>query len=148
MNVRDGLLTWDQTEGFVREGYALIFGSVQTDGSPVVWHNPLGLDNTEPAHRYSPREIQVPARVDPVGDGGLQITPAVADFVAPISGIGRTDLQKTGRGTLKLSAANTFTGATLVNEGTLALAGAGAREACAWNAREQTARSSLRLPTS
>lgn len=112
-------LQWDATPGFVRDGHALVFGSAQTDGSPVVWTNPIALDGGLAGTLYRVRELEVLAARIPVGDGDLQVIPAVLQMRAALSGSGSTDLLKTGFGRLELLLPNPYAGQTLVLGGTL-----------------------------
>ena len=106
-----GTPEWGLTPGFIPGGSTLAFGSTGADGV-VTWTNPfsLGANNT---------------RTITVNDN----TATAADL-AVISGVissgANGALTKSGAGTLVLTAANTYTGATTVSGGTLALAGSGA----------------------
>ena len=97
-------LQWGQTS-FVADGYALKFGSSQSN-AVLTFLNPLQLDN---GGRYQVREVQVVG-----GTGGDRTV-----FAGVISGAANSDLLKTGSGTLELTAANTFSGNTLIAAGTL-----------------------------
>ncbi len=103
-------LTWN-TGGFVTDGYALKFGSTQSN-AVLTWQNSIALDSGTPGN-YLAREINVTA-----GVGGDKTILAGA-----ISGSTSTDLLKTGTGVLELAAPNTYQGNTLIQGGTLAFTG-------------------------
>ena len=104
-------LTWNSTAGFVTDGYALRFGSTQSNAI-LTFQNPIGLD-AGTAGTYAAREISVTA-----GTGGDSTV-----LSGIVSGSATTDLIKTGTGTLNLSAANTYNGRTFVQGGTLLVSG-------------------------
>ncbi len=97
-------LQWGQPD-FVGDGFALIFGSTKSN-AVLTFLNPLQLDN---GTKYSLREIQVIG-----GAGGDRTVLAGA-----ISGAANADLVKTGSGILELTSANTYSGNTFVQQGTL-----------------------------
>ena len=104
-------LNWASTVGFVSDGYALKFGSTQSN-AVLTFQNPIGLD-AGTAGTYAAREINVTA-----GTGGDSTV-----LSGVISGSASSDLLKTGTGTLNLTAANTYAGRTLVEQGTLLASG-------------------------
>lgn len=98
-------IQWQQAN-FVADGFALKFGSTQAN-AVLTFLNPIQLDKgTNP---YQIREIQVIG-----GAGGDR-----AVLAGMISGAANADLLKTGTGTLELTAANSFSGNTLVAQGML-----------------------------
>jgi len=98
---------WD-TGGFVSNGYALIMGSTKAN-SRIDFTNDIGLDDGTGANNYFGREVRVIA-----GAGGDS-----ARLSGVISGSENADLLKTGGGVLELTATNTYTGNTLIQQGTL-----------------------------
>lgn len=103
-------LQWGATN-FVGDGYALIFGSTQSNAQ-LSFLNPLQLDN---GTTYQAREIRV---INGVGGDGTVMA-------GTISGAANADLIKTGQGTLVLPTGTTHTyqGTTFVPEGTLQVDG-------------------------
>ncbi len=108
-------IRWEDL-GFVHSGYALVFGSL-TATNRITFKDNLNLtEATAKAINYNARQIRV---ID---------NPAVATDYATLSGIisgaSYNDLLKTGAGTLELSGdSNTYTGGTLIHEGTLLITG-------------------------
>ena len=100
---------------FVNSGYALIFGSKLSD-KRVTWVDNISLAASDPTANYNAREFRVIDNPNSTGDS--------AQLSGIVSGVMQNDLLKTGTGTLALSnAANTYTGATLIQEGTLLVNG-------------------------
>jgi len=102
-------LTWG-ANGFVPDGYSLIFGSA-TSNQMTTFTNAIATDGTTASFL--------------VANNGI-----AAGSVATISGVisGSSDISIGGggfNGTLIFSGANTYTGATIINSGALALSGAG-----------------------
>jgi autotransporter-associated beta strand protein len=93
-------LTWGSTANFVGDGQSLIFGSA-SGNSDVFWVNPIDFSN-------STRTVQVNGSRSATMEGVLS---------------GSGGLTKTGGGKLILSANNTYTGDTLVNQGMLVVNG-------------------------
>ncbi len=130
-------VVWNSTPGFVRDGHALIFGSVRSstdvdaqtgraDGAaPVVWEQNIQLDSLAGGLPYAAREIEVVGARRFFGDGGTSRIASRVQIAAPITGSSTTDLVKTGLGQLELKANNTFTGATLIQDGALITLGDG-----------------------
>lgn len=96
---------WGQG-GFASRGGSLLLSSYDADAT-VRLVNPINLGATY-------RQIDV-------ADGSAVVD---AELVGVLSGVGAS-IGKLGQGTLRLSAANTFTGGTTLAQGTLLLAGAG-----------------------
>lgn len=110
-------LYWEDAR-FLHSGHALILGS-RTADSRLDFTNSIGL-STNPAlivdQNYNAREILV--------NDNPASTTDVARMSGVISGGVYNDLLKTGAGTLELSnMGNTYTGATIVHEGTLLVNG-------------------------
>jgi autotransporter-associated beta strand protein len=109
-------LTWAGTSGtsagFIRDGYALVFGSTQSN-APLEWQNGIALDTGSTGGVYAAREIRVIK-----GTGGDYTT-----LSGTITGSNSTDLIKTGDGRLQLSNNNTYAGNTLIQAGTLEVTG-------------------------
>lgn len=103
-------LQWGQTN-FVGDGFALIFGSTQSDAQ-LRFLNPLQLDN---GTTYQAREIRV---INGIGGDGTVMA-------GVISGTANADLIKTGQGTLVLPSGvtHTYLGTTFVPDGTLQVDG-------------------------
>jgi fibronectin-binding autotransporter adhesin len=106
------MLTWNQ-RNFVGDGYALKFGSTQSN-AVLQWQNSIALDGGT-AGNYFVREINVTA-----GTGGDK-----TQMTGIISGSSSTDLLKTGTGTLELLGMNTYQGNTLIQGGTLIVGNGG-----------------------
>ncbi|HSQ58429.1 MAG TPA: autotransporter-associated beta strand repeat-containing protein, partial [Gemmata sp.] len=108
-------LTWN-SGNFVADGYALIFGSTQSDAR-LTFLNPIALGTPATSQGYGLREFRVIDNPNSTAD--------ITTLAGAITGSdARVDLLKTGGGTLELTATNTYTGATLATGGTLRLAGA------------------------
>ncbi len=117
-------LTWGSTGSFLQQGEALILGAADADAKitlAAIGTINMGNSSSSPALRT----IQV-------DDGSASIDAEISAVLALSYTVGGTapnqtftpnmgGLQKTGAGTLALSAANTYTGPTLVQEGTLLL---------------------------
>jgi fibronectin-binding autotransporter adhesin len=104
------VVTWEEP-GFVQSNFELVFGS-SASNAKVIWKTPISLTElgaTAPA--YAARTIRV---LD---------NPAVAtdwtQLNAVISGTKQNDLIKTGPGQLEFNVVNTYTGATIIQDGTL-----------------------------
>ncbi len=113
-------IRWEDL-GFVRSGYALMFGS-PTATHRVSFNDNLNLtEDNATAINYNARQIRV---LD---------NPSVATDYATLSGIisgaSYNDLLKTGPGTLELSNNNTYLGGTLIHEGTLLITGSNSNTA-------------------
>ena len=100
-------VTWN-TGGFVNDGYALKFGSTQSN-AVLTFQNPIALDAGTTGLVYTAREINVTKGTG--GDGTV--------LSGVVSGSASSDLLKTGTGTLTLTASNTYKGRTIVEGGTL-----------------------------
>ncbi len=130
-------LVWNSTPGFVRDGHALVFGSARASAdvipetgradaaAPVIWEKNIQLDSLVGGLPYAAREIEVVGIRRFFGDGGTSRWASRAVIAAPITGSASTDLVKTGLGQLELKANNTFTGATLIQDGALITLGDG-----------------------
>jgi fibronectin-binding autotransporter adhesin len=106
-------LTWNQ-RNFVGDGYALKFGSTQSNAT-LRWLNPLNLDGGTPGN-YLVREINVTKGAGNFADKTM--------MMGLISGSTSTDLLKTGTGVLELGATNNaIRGNTLIQGGTLQVTG-------------------------
>ncbi|MHA3774204.1 beta strand repeat-containing protein [Verrucomicrobiota bacterium sgz303538] len=109
-------LSWEDT-GFVSSGYALTFGSRSADRM-VTWTSNISLSDVTVAgavQNYNAREFRV---ID-----NSAVTTDRARISGIISGSVRNDLLKSGNGVLELSGNNSFSGATIVQEGTLLVNG-------------------------
>lgn len=106
-------LRWEE-KGFVQSGLALVLGSPLA-GARIAFTDNLSLTSGENTINYNAREIRVPDNAATTQDR------AVVSGV--ISGTVHNDLLKTGNGTLELTTANTFAGATIVQAGTLIITG-------------------------
>ena len=100
-----GLMTWD-SNGFVNDEDPLVFGSSTADHT-VIWQNPIQLNGLT----AQTREIRVNAGTGAAPEAVLQNVLSQGTAVA--------GLNKTGSGTLKLNAANIYTGSTDILEGKL-----------------------------
>jgi autotransporter-associated beta strand protein len=111
---------WED-KGFVNSGFAVVFGSPRAD-SRVTWVDNLSLSSA-PGNtiNYNAREIRTVDNPASVTD--------LAQLSGVISGTIHDDLLKTGTGTLELTGANTYQGATIVHEGTLLVNGSPATSA-------------------
>ncbi|MCY2974758.1 MAG: autotransporter-associated beta strand repeat-containing protein [Planctomycetota bacterium] len=99
---------------FLSNGYALTMGSTKAD-SVITLSNNIGLDDGTAATNYFAREIRV-------ADNTLS-TSDVARLSGVISGSANADLLKTGAGVLELTNTNTYSGNTLIQQGTLIATG-------------------------
>ena len=108
-------IRWEDL-GFVRSGYTLVFGSA-TATNRVTFSDNLNLtEATAKAINYNARQIRV---LD-----NTTVTTDIATLSGVLSGESYNDLLKTGPGTLELSnPANTYTGGTIIHEGTLLVTG-------------------------
>ena len=106
-------LLWEE-KGFVQSGFALVLGSSKATAKITLTDN-LSLSSGELNINYNAREIRVPDNSASVLDR--------ARIGGVVSGTIHNDLLKTGDGILELTAANTFTGAAIVQAGTLVLSG-------------------------
>ncbi|MBS0660096.1 MAG: hypothetical protein JSR82_17795 [Verrucomicrobia bacterium] len=119
-NVPGATLQWDFTPGFLKDGHALVTGSVrQSPNSPVLWLNPIALDSGTASTLARVREFEVLGTHYFVGGTSLVFEPSVLRVQAPIGGSSSTDLLKTGYGRLELTVPNTYAGQTIVRGGTL-----------------------------
>jgi autotransporter-associated beta strand protein len=111
-----GPLVWGQN-GFVPFGYSLIFGSA-TSTDMVTFTNSINLGDGS----KGTASILVANNLDPNNPGG-----SMATMSGVLSGNGGgLNINGGGfNGTLILAGVNTYTGATVVNSGTLALSGSG-----------------------
>ncbi len=114
INFSDGEeLVWNETGGFVRDSQMLIFGSESAD-SLLDWQNPIDLGSslyaTYPAGSFVMRQIHVDDNPDSEAD--------IAQMSGVLSGT-RGGLIKSGTGTLRLTADNTYSGMTFVKKGAL-----------------------------
>jgi autotransporter-associated beta strand protein len=96
--------------GFVSNGYALLMGSTKAD-SRIDFTNAIGLDDGTSGTNYFAREIRVADNTGSAND--------VARLSGVISGSANADLLKTGAGVLELTNTNTYSGNTLIQQGTL-----------------------------
>jgi MYXO-CTERM domain-containing protein len=108
-------LSWEDA-GFVNSGHALIFGSRTADRS-ITWSDNLNLSAIQQVVNYNAREIRVNDNPNANTD--------LARISGVVSGSVQNDLLKTGTGRLELTGANTFSGSTIVHEGSLAVNNAG-----------------------
>jgi|GEM_PF-904020 len=102
-------LVWNDNL-FLSNGYALTMGSTKAD-SRVDLTNDIGLDSGLSTTNYFAREVRV---ADNTGS-----TTDVARLSGVISGSANADLLKTGAGVLELTGTNTYSGNTLIQQGTL-----------------------------
>lgn len=105
-------ISWED-QGFLRSGHALVLSSKNATGR-VTWSNDLGLtDAVSTDINYNAREIRVVNNPNSAFD--------YARITGNISGTLHNDVLKTGDGTLELAhaTANSYLGATMVQEGTL-----------------------------
>jgi MYXO-CTERM domain-containing protein len=107
-------LTWNNGN-FVQDGYALLFGSTQSNAR-LRFINPINLGATIVTGGYAAREIRV-----------IDNPSSAADYTrldGVVSGTNAgVDLLKTGGGRLELAATNTYVGGTIVQGGTLQVTG-------------------------
>src|SRR4029079_291839 len=108
-NAGPTLLSWEDA-GFVNSGHALIFGSRTADRS-ITWSDNLGLRAIQQVVNHNAREIRVNDNPNSNSD--------LARISGVVSGSVQNDLLKTGSGRLELTGANTYTGSTIVHEGSL-----------------------------
>ncbi len=106
-------LVWE-ADAFLKSGHALLLNSA-TANSRVTWSDNLSLTSTSIVINYNAREIRVEDNLASATDG--------ARISGVLSGVLVNDLVKTGAGTLELTGANTYTGATHVQDGTLLVNG-------------------------
>ena len=106
-------LLWEE-KGFVQSGFALVLGSPRAAAKITLTDN-LSLSSGEANINYNAREIRVPDNAASTLDR--------ARITGVVSGSIHNDLLKTGDGILELTATNTFTGAVIVQAGTLVLSG-------------------------
>jgi len=102
-------LVWDNG-AFLSNGYVLTMGSTKAD-SRVDLTNAIGLDDGTSGTNYFAREIRVADNTGSAND--------VARLSGVISGSANADLLKTGAGVLELTGTNTYSGNTLIQQGTL-----------------------------
>jgi fibronectin-binding autotransporter adhesin len=108
-------LTWG-VNGFVPVGYSLIFGSATSNAS-VTFSNAINIGSGTIAGGTAASIL--------VGNNG-NAAGSLATMAGVLSGTGDLSIGGGGfNGTLNLTAVNTYTGATVVNSGTLMLSGAG-----------------------
>ncbi len=106
-------LLWEE-KGFVQSGFALVLGSNRATAT-IAFADNLSLSSGESNINYNAREIRVPDNSASTLDRAL--------ITGVVSGTIHNDLLKTGDGILELAAANTFTGAAIVQAGTLVISG-------------------------
>jgi len=99
-------VTW-ASNSFVPTGSVLILGASSADKT-VTFQNPIALNGAA-------RTVQV--------DNGSASVDAILSGI--LSGTGSSGLTKTGAGTLALTAANSYTGGTTINTGTLQIGNGG-----------------------
>jgi autotransporter-associated beta strand protein len=102
-------LAWEDA-GFVNSGHALVFGSRTADRS-ITWSDNLSLSAIQQVVNYNARELRVNDNPNSNTD--------LARISGVISGSVQNDLLKTGSGRLELTGANTYTGSTIIHEGSL-----------------------------
>ena len=102
-------LVWNDN-AFLSNGYVLTMGSTKAD-SRVDLTNAIGLDTGTATNSYFAREIRV-------ADNSSSTTD-LARLSGIISGSANADLLKTGAGVLELTNTNTYSGNTLIQQGTL-----------------------------
>jgi autotransporter-associated beta strand protein len=103
-------ISWEDT-GFLRSGYALVFGS-RFATNRVTWADNLSLSHANTAEvSYNAREIRVLNNLSTSNDS--------ARISGTISGRLQNDLLKTGTGDLEITGTNTYLGATMVHGGRL-----------------------------
>ena len=104
---------WEDT-GFVNSGHALIFGSTRANAK-ITWVDNINLSSIAQAVNYNARQFRAIDNPSSTSD--------VAVLSGTISGSVRNDFLKTGNGELILSGNNTYSGATLIADGTLRVNG-------------------------
>ena len=105
--------TWEEP-GFVNSGHALVFGSTRATAK-VTWVDNIVLTATGQVVNYNARQFRAIDNPNSTND--------VAVLSGTISGTVRNDLLKTGNGELILTGNNTYSGATLITDGTLRMNG-------------------------
>ncbi len=101
-------LEWNSaSQFFVTDGYALKFGSTQSNAT-LRWQNPIALDDGA-AGDYRVREINVTRGAGTAADKTI--------FAGAITGSASTDLLKTGNGAFELISNSTYVGNTLIQGG-------------------------------
>ena len=105
--------TWEEP-GFVNSGHALVFGSTRATAK-VTWVDNIVLTATGQVVNYNARQFRAIDNPNSTSD--------VAVLSGTISGTVRNDLLKTGNGELILTGNNTYSGATLITDGTLRMNG-------------------------
>ena len=99
-------LVWNSTPSFLATGQALVLGAIDADNT-VTFQNPIDFNGAS-------RTIQV--------DAGSAALAATLGGVLSSTGVG--GLTKTGSGVLSLTAANTYSGDTVISSGALRLGAA------------------------
>ncbi|WP_265596003.1 autotransporter-associated beta strand repeat-containing protein [Verrucomicrobium sp. BvORR106] len=122
VNLGTPSLVWGGTANFLTASGPLIFGSTSAD-NVVTWQNAIDLNNTATA--------SVVRTITVVNNANSTADYAIMSGVLSTSGTGSVNLTKNGSGLLELQAANTYSGTTIVNEGTLRLGVANALPATA-----------------
>lgn len=112
-------LVWNDNT-FLSNGYVLTMGSSKAD-SRIDFTNNIGLDDGTATNNYFAREIRVADNTGSTGD--------VARLSGVISGSSSGDLLKTGAGVLELTGSNTYSGNTLIQQGTLLAGNTGSTSA-------------------
>jgi fibronectin-binding autotransporter adhesin len=103
-------ISWEDA-GFLRAGYALVFGS-RFATNRVTWADNLSLSHVDTTEvSYNAREIRVLNNLSTSSDS--------ARISGTISGRLQSDLLKTGTGDLEITGTNTYLGATIVHGGRL-----------------------------
>ena len=105
--------TWEEP-GFVNSGHALVFGSTRATAK-ITWVDNIVLTATGQVVNYNARQFRAIDNPNSTTD--------VAVLSGTISGTVRNDLLKTGNGELILTGNNTYSGATLITDGTLRMNG-------------------------
>ena len=105
---------WEDT-GFVNSGHALLFGSPHADAK-LTWVDNIVLTATNQTVNYNARQFRAIDNPNSTAD--------IAVLSGTISGTVRDDFLKTGNGELVLTGNNTYSGATLITDGTLRVNGA------------------------
>ena len=102
-------LVWNNG-AFLSNGYVLTMGSTKAD-SRIDLTNAIGLDDGTATNSYFAREVRVADNTGSATD--------VARLSGVITGSANADLLKTGAGVLELTNTNTYSGNTLIQQGTL-----------------------------